>query len=853
MMNYDKIENLKSIIYDLKQQNRLILVSIILIPLIIGIFLIRIAIKKKNELLNSKKYIIIDIKSENEVRTKELFDVYNSITDTFFTYRRRTELVERCDLYLDDLQFLNKNKTLFDDNFELHIKESIDTIASLKNKFLDYDNNTFVEKRIQEYNYLFNKSPFPLDHSQKVAVITDDTHNLVVAGAGSGKTEVLITRVAYLIERKPDTIYPERILILAFQNKAAMEVHERLDTRFGFDVKIKTFHSFGREILREVYRNSGANTPVVADEKEQQRIVSSVFNEQKMSSEFQNEIVNYMKAYGDSEVYKSKSDFDEKEKYYEYMRSLTYTALDGTKVKSEAEREILNFFITHNLNERRMKILYENPAEWMKYKKQNGDTQIPKPDFFFPDYNIYLEHWAIDEYGNVPEWFEGTNPAKTYKEGLDQKKKMFADQDQFLLVETSHKDFKQDNFSQILKDKMLHALNKKNPGKTFEFTPVPYHKLVNRVWEECVVSIRNLPNDIGSFITIAKTYNSGPEEIKQRINDEIWSLKQRQFANMALQVYSVYENRLRSENKIDFSDMINLAVKNLQQNESLYKNTFDHILVDEYQDISQQRYELIESLMEKNDNCKLFCVGDDWQSIMAFSGSNLDLFVHFEQYFDHPAVTQLTVNYRSCKSIVDTGLEIIKHNGDFQLRKETVANDDTIIPIKIYISTRESKAVNDYYTQIVQHCIGTIKNHLLNGHNPEDIMLLSRIAKSPMIVNKLQEYSETNNIPISFGATSTNKVRFMSIHASKGLQARVVFLLNVVDGLYGFPCKKENPDIFEPATKGRKKNREEEERRLFYVAATRAKEKLIIYSQTGSESKFLREIHTHVTIEYLQN
>jgi DNA helicase-4 len=299
--------------------------------------------------------------------------------------------------------------------------------------------------------------------------------------------------------------------------------------------------------------------------------------------------------------------------------------------------------------------------------------------------------------------------------------------------------------------------------------------------------------------------------------------------------------------------MINLAVKNLKQNEGLYKNCFDHILVDEYQDISQQRYELIKSLMDKNDGCKLFCVGDDWQSIMAFSGSNLDFFVHFEKSFDHPSVTYLTVNYRSFKSIVDTGAEIIKHNGDSQLKKDAFAQNNATAPIKVYISVHNSKSVNDYYTQVAQHCVSIIGGYLQKGYDPQEIIILSRIANSPIMKKKLQEYSAICDVPISFEAKSRNKIRFMSVHTSKGLQARVVFLLNVVEGLYGFPCKKENPDIFEPAIKGRKKDKEEEERRLFYVAVTRAKEDLIIYSQIGSESKFLEEIKNHVIVKNLRN
>lgn len=832
-------------------------------------YLDNLQILKKNEIIHNEEFndfieesfqniasikgkILDNIEAETKIRIEELINDRYSITHTYFTYHKRVKFVEKCNSYLKDLKLFEEEKIVLSDEFCSFIDESIQKITSIKDVFENYNNSDFIEKRISRYDYLFKKSSFPLDQSQKVAVVTDDTHNLVVAGAGSGKTEVLITRIAYLIERKPDTIDTERILVLAFQNKAAREVHDRLDSRFGFDTKIKTFHSLGREILMESYRDSGMDAPRIADETEQQQFVLTIFNEKTKDNMFQNEIVNYMKAYGDSEIRKSKSDFDEKEQYYEYMRNLTYTALDGTKVKSEAEREILNFFVTHDLNGKRVKVLYERPAEWMEYKKENGDTHIPKPDFFFPDYNIYLEHWAIDEYGNVPEWFEGKNPAKDYKEGMEQKKKKFAEQEKYLLVETSNKDYIQINFIEILKDRLLKALNEKNPGKNFEFTHIAYDKLVNRVWEECVVSVRYLPHHIGNFITIAKTYNLTPAEIEQRIKNEFWSPKQIEFANIALNVYSSYENRLRAENKIDFSDMINLAVKNLKQNGSLYKNRFDHILVDEYQDISQQRYELIKSLIEKNDGCKLFCVGDDWQSIMAFSGSNLDFFVHFDQYFDHPAVTYLTVNYRSCKSIVDTGAEIIKHNGDAQLKKDAIAQNNSIKPIRVYISIHNSHFVNDYYTQIAQHCVITINGYLQKGYQEEDIMILSRIANSPIMKKKLQEYSKTYDVPISFENRLNKKIRFMSVHASKGLQARVVFLLNVVDGLYGFPCRKENPDIFEPATRGRKKDREEEERRLFYVAVTRSKEDLIIYSQIDSQSKFLGEIESHV-IENLLN
>jgi len=244
----------------------------------------------------------------------------------------------------------------------------------------------------------------------------------------------------------------------------------------------------------------------------------------------------------------------------------------------------------------------------------------------------------------------------------------------------------------------------------------------------------------------------------------------------------------------------------------------------------------------------LFCVGDDWQSILGFTGSDLDFFVNFGDYFDHPARTDLSINYRSCKSIVDTGAEIISYNKGSQIEKNAFAKNTDEKPIKVYISDYNQKASHMYYSQIGKHCVDSIKHYLDGGYEAKDILLLSRIGKNPMMQKWLMESAKNLDVPISFdGNKNPNKVPFMTVHKSKGLQAKVVFLLNVVEGLYGFPCEIENPDIFEPAIISRKRDRYEEERRLFYVAVTRSMSDLIIYTQKDSVSKFIYEIENKVT------
>jgi DNA helicase-4 len=261
---------------------------------------------------------------------------------------------------------------------------------------------------------------------------------------------------------------------------------------------------------------------------------------------------------------------------------------------------------------------------------------------------------------------------------------------------------------------------------------------------------------------------------------------------------------------------------------------------------------MIKELMNKNLKCKLFCVGDDWQSIMGFAGSNLDFFINFDKYFSHPARTDLTKNYRSIKSIVDAGACIIKNNKEGQIKKKTISNRDESKPILVFSSKHQKKFFAQYYEQIAKHCLDTIKEyHTTKNYPYDDFMILMRIANKQKLRNFITCYANSLGIPISEKADRPNCVHIMSVHKSKGLQARVVMVLNVDKDLYGFPCELENPEIFLPAIKNNDGLRKQEERRLFYVAVTRAKEEVMIYTQKCSESEFITEIKEFVKREEL--
>ncbi len=825
---------LEKIVSDIEKQKSFRIFGYILMPIIIGFYIL----KKLNDrilvLTQNKDELTKRVINELETSKNQIKDILNHLlnADAYLVYSDRTDMLSKLEEYKITLFSLKQKKEIFDKYFNDVVETSInEVLASLI--AIENFNQELVKRRKKEYDFLFKKSTVGLNDEQKTAIITDDKHNLVVAGAGSGKTEVLITRIAYLVLRKQEKIAPERILALAFQNKAGKEIEERLRKKFGIEVKIKTFHSFGNEVLSKPKLKFETDT-------EYNEFIAELYKKAEKDPAFQNKLLAYMLHFGDEEVIKQESDFKTKKEWYQYMQNLTYTTLDGKKVKSEGERTIFNFLFTHKINEKHINFRYEPPAEWMNYKNEKGEIKTPRPDFFLPEYNIYIEHWAIDERGNVPEWFD-----QDYRKGMKAKIERFKQQKKYSLIETTYGEFKSNNFIDHFEKKLIKEFRRKYPDKDFVFTEMGYSEIVERVWKNCKESMERNSRDIARFIIKAKTNGLTPEKISEGLENEKWSPKQKAFAELALVIYMEYEKELRRTNEIDFSDMINQAIVELEKNESLYKNSFDHILIDEYQDISRQRYLLIKALMAKNRNCKLFCVGDDWQSIMGFAGSNLEFFIKFQDYFDHPARTDLSINFRSIKSIVDAGAELIKNNGNGQLKKQTIAKNNHEKKIRVFSYSHKNTSI--YHEQTAKHCVNMVKEYQMKGYSPQDIIILYR-AKKIRLFNLINECSGFNNVNIKENSRSPLDSPLMTVHKSKGLQAKVVFLLCVDKGLYGFPSEIEDPFILEPAMYGKLNNKEEEERRLFYVAITRSKEDVIIYTQKENESMFLDEIQKYIEV-----
>jgi DNA helicase-4 len=234
---------------ELEKAQRRKLFRNILKLILIGFFIGKDLENKISQLALKKDEITESIEKQVSVDLTLIRSLVGEIQNsgTYLIHADKEHCISSLELLETDLTLLGKNG--------IFKQESIDTKKDELRKhhqiISDY-NRKFVEQRRKDYSYLWNKVLLSLDEEQQVAVVTDDKHNLVIAAAGSGKTEVLITRIAYLIARKPDKARPNRILAIAYTNKAKEEIEQRLLDRYNIeDVNIRTFHKLGKDILEE--------------------------------------------------------------------------------------------------------------------------------------------------------------------------------------------------------------------------------------------------------------------------------------------------------------------------------------------------------------------------------------------------------------------------------------------------------------------------------------------------------------------------------------------------------------------------------------------------------------------------
>lgn len=286
-----------------------------------------------------------------------------------------------------------------------------------------------------------------------------------------------------------------------------------------------------------------------------------------------------------------------------------------------------------------------------------------------------------------------------------------------------------------------------------------------------------------------------------------------------------YRKMEQERGEIDFTDAILRAT---QLCENGHRPDYDYILVDEFQDISLDRYRFLQSLRRKAPLTKLFCVGDDWQSIYRFAGSDMALFKSFEMYFGYTKKCLMETTYRFGEPAIEASSKFILENPEQAPKKVRPFRPDAETRLD-FISTDRGNDV----AETVKWILGSVpadKEVILLGRYSFDVKVLQG---SSMTVHNIKDRA--------YVTFEGRRMPFMTVHQSKGLEADYVILLNCNCGTLGFPSNIADSPILEYVLSEPDKFEYSEERRIFYVGITRAKKHTWVLYDMNNPSPFVME------------
>lgn len=710
------------------------------------------------------------------------------------------------------------------------------------------------QKAIDEHNERYTenamRSPLfddvngeSLSEEQRRAAVCEDKTNLVVAAAGSGKTLTVCGRIKYLIEMRK--VKPEDILVISYSKDTVKDLREKV-SHISPKIMVKTFHSLGFAILNDPRADEDKYSVYEQFDAAIERFFST---ELERDDETFNEVVKYFAFFSSSleaeekrytaigDLYAAFNENKQQKKYRTIKDALcnisgtkrNIKTIEGEYVKSYEELVIANYLYLSGVNYE-----YERPYE---HTTKTATKKQYTPDFYLPDYDLYWEHYGITRDVRAPQ-FDAQAEAE-YLKSREWKRNTHR-QYQTRYCETYSFQFSEGTIFQDIK----HMLD----GLGVKFHPRSPRDLHAKL--DTIIDGHHLDHFKKLVSTFLKLY-------KSRFRDESMFevFKSGQFANeyekrratifltICQKIYRYYRNFMtyttiedpQGHPRVDFDDMILKSVEVLQSTPN-YK--FKHIIVDEFQDISYSRMQYLKALIQ-HGNSKLFAVGDDWQSIYRFSGSDIDIFVNFQAYFGEGSINKLTQTFRNSNELLAVATPFIMANGR-QIKKNVYSNNHSDNPVQIrYFTNDYDKGKElEWILERIYDQKSDAKVFLLGRNNYDIEKCLTHHCK----------WRNEKDQTIVFKGFESLDISFKTAHGSKGLQADYVVIINADNARSGFPNKIEddpllnlvlaNADVFPHA----------EERRLFYVALTRTKNTCYILVNKNRPSIFVTEILGKCTV-----
>lgn len=747
-------------------------------------------------------------------------------------------------------------------------------------------NERYINQELKDNSDLFDDlDGKSLDSQQREAIVVDEDAVKVIAGAGSGKTFTIQGKVKYLTEKRD--VDPSEILAISFSNASVDDLKERI----AEPIDIKTFHKVGKDILTQYNQYSRPDTSAL------KRIIKRYLTKKALKNEdISKKLIEFFSFYinvppsdddikyeGDLLDWQEGVDFSTLKRRFKNKQRET---LNNEIVRSYEELYIANFLFIYGIKYTYEKIYsYPNKnfeREFNKFKEFlfSFNEEIPDelknditkdllnltdifeeyeikdylPDFYLDDYNIYIEHFGLNR--NCENHLIGGKSSEEYVKEMEWKRKVHKKYGTTLIETFSY--YQSEN-------RLLTRLAEKLQAQGVEFNEIDYREVYRillenktiKEWEDFIVLLK-------TFIELFKGNNYDETKFKE-FYDYVGGLKDSfskdrtiAFLKIVEEIYNDYEAYLLKIKKIDFNDMINKA------SDCIVKNGLDlpykYIIVDEYQDTSFTRYNLLRNICD-SIGAKIMVVGDDWQSIYSFSGCDVNIFTKFDNFFDVCETRYIEKTYRNSQQLIDASSNFVMKNPD-QTRKELKSSKSLKYPIKLVNFDNDFDEILKFEL-IIKNIINqsTFKNKkiLILGRNNKDIFNLlknfnveNEYGKRKFeILGDEDKLRRNKFVKFVYRESPDVNIEYRTVHQSKGLECDNVILINLKNWKAGFPNKMVDDPVLNFVKRNGDSFSYAEERRLFYVALTRTKNNVYLLAPYFKSSVFVQELKTDANVELL--
>lgn len=677
----------------------------------------------------------------------------------------------------------------------------------------DHNERFVVSEKMQLDAFFDDLDGRSLSDQQREACIRMEDNNLLVASAGSGKSAAIVGKVAYVAEKK---LYrPEEILVLAFNKSAADELKERIAAQMcveqkALKTKVTTFHALGRSIIQEVEGRPPQLANWVSHPAGEAKAIEEIIQEligsdPKFKSMWIDLLVLHPRAERTTAEFDSEVDFERFIAERRRKGAATIQSLAGVHVKSQQELRIANW-------------LWINSVDF-EYEKQisiqaaDGQTSHFHPDFYYPLTDTIHEHFAINA--------DGTSPFDGYIEHADGKRAAYHE---------AGWDFFETTSAQSRNETLIEALKTELERRNIPLVKREYEEIKKALQPMVIKHYHQL---VGACIKHIRASHITLEQLLTRAETLQDTARAKLFARVVWTITTAYTEKLEAANRIDFDAMIGDATQHIES--GAFQSPYSLILVDEFQDISVPRANLIQALKQQNPQTKLFAVGDDWQSIYRFAGSDVSLFTDFEKNFGSGWIGRLERTYRCNQLIAMTAAEFVQRNPD-QISK-SVQSSRPSIPKSIRVVPNKGKSGQLDFSKPCLHLLVRLDAFLARVTEQ-----WQDIAGGKLKVMVLWRYNQLDPFQGNWPVFEHIEVVGLSFHRSKGLEADYTILLDVSEGDYGVPSQIEDDELLNLVIPHPETYPFAEERRLFYVALTRASRGVFILTNEREPSRFIKEL-----------